>query len=49
MLCDVYSCINNTNGECNCPSYVTINKEGECDLLELSHVDLGLKTKDGDK
>lgn len=43
MRCEVDSCINNSEGYCTCESYISINKDGECDSLEFRTIDLGLK------
>lgn len=46
MRCEVEGCVNNCDGYCLYSSYVTINRDGECDCLEIQTVDLGLKTKE---
>lgn len=35
MVCKANNCINNADGYCMCSSYVRINSDGKCDLIEL--------------
>lgn len=46
MRCEVDGCVNNSDGYCLCPSYVSINRNGECDSMEFHTIDLGLKKKE---
>lgn len=45
MRCEVDGCKNNEDGYCMIASYVTIDRNGECDSISFSSIDLGLKTK----
>lgn len=45
MRCEVDGCKNNEDGYCMIASYVTIDRNGECDSISLASIDLGLKTK----
>lgn len=45
MRCEVDGCKNNEDGYCMVASYVTIDRNGECDSLSFASIDLGLKTK----
>lgn len=46
MRCEAESCRHNIDGYCECASYITIDKNGECDSLSFQHIDLGLKSKE---
>lgn len=39
MVCKANNCTNNADGYCMCSSYVSINSDGECDLIELHNKD----------
>lgn len=45
MRCEVDGCKNNEDGYCMVASYVTIDRNGECDSISFASIDLGLKTK----
>lgn len=46
MRCEVDGCKNNEDGYCMIASYVTIDRNGECDSISFSSIDLGLKMKE---
>lgn len=45
MRCEVDGCKNNEDGYCMVASYVTIDRNGECDSISIPSIDLGLKKK----
>lgn len=45
MRCEVDGCKSNEDGYCMIASYVTIDRNGECDSISFASIDLGLKTK----
>lgn len=41
-MCKVNNCINNADGYCMCVSYVSIDCDGKCDLMELRNTDFDI-------